>query len=211
MRTALAMTKSTVSNRSFHDRPRPPRLVDRPASPAPSSTFPAVEPLCTNLSPEFSKEFNDASVPARRQTRAVKGLGDAPRDLCTGGIGRHERQHRFNTEAIGDGERPEGYLLAGIVADDRGPEEAATPAGDDLDEAGRQALCLGTIVLDEGEAKDANLAVALQSFGRTEPDPGEARVGEGDPRHVGRAVPRGKPEEDRPENASDLVVAAIDR
>jgi hypothetical protein len=66
-------------------------------------------------------------------------------------------RHRADLETLADCERPRLDQLAGVLADDRGPENAAASVGQHLDETIGLTLGLGTVVLGERPAKRPDL------------------------------------------------------
>ena len=102
---------------------RGPARHGAPASPG-SRRWSAGRPCA---SAEFPEELDDAAArQERRQTRAVEGVGDAAGDLRAARIGRH------GSDLIASMPRPlamasdhSAIMLAGVVADDAGAEDAA--------------------------------------------------------------------------------------
>ncbi len=93
---------------------------------------------------------------------------------------RRKGGHVGDGQPARQGQRPQRDHLAGVVADDRRAEDAAAAVHDRLDHAGRLALDLGAVVLDERKAQDADAgAVTLPRRRLAEADGGDRRIGEG--------------------------------
>src|SRR6516162_637092 len=160
--TSLTITKKTVRTR---------RRADRLLSSTISLALP--EPRQKPDEPASARGEQGRSIIASRRSLAC---------LTTRRVGHDQIGQRADLELLRDRQCPRKDQITGPGAEDRGAEDMAIAASDDLDHALGLALGLSAVVLGKAPPQHARSQFDGARPGLGQPDLGELGIGIGNPR-----------------------------